>query len=62
MQFDKKFEFHIFFSYCMCCRKQFTDSSFARFPNGVIVRKECVVDKSVCPLTGAVFKYSSNSE
>ena len=41
----------------MSTKKQFTEPSFARYPNGVIVRPECARDKSVCPLTGTVFKF-----
>jgi hypothetical protein len=44
-----------FFSYCVTCKKTFTNCQFARYPNGVIVHIECVKDPKICPLTGQLF-------
>ena len=46
--------------YCVLCKKPFTDCSFTRYPNKVLVHNACVIDENICPLTGQVFKYTKN--
>ncbi|ELU08757.1 hypothetical protein CAPTEDRAFT_183936 [Capitella teleta] len=40
---------------CSVCGRDFTDPSFARYPNGVIAHISCITSKHVCPVTGKLF-------
>ena len=41
---------------CQYCKKPFTESAAARYPNGIVVHVRCAVDKNLCPVTGRKFK------
>ncbi|XP_066927421.1 transforming growth factor-beta receptor-associated protein 1 homolog [Clytia hemisphaerica] len=41
---------------CDFCRKPFTESTAARYPNGKVVHIRCSGNKSMCPVTGKKFK------
>jgi len=43
-------------NYCVVCKKSFVGSPVSRYPNGVLLHQDCVVNKEICPLTGQVFK------
>ncbi|KAL7642552.1 UNVERIFIED_CONTAM: hypothetical protein RMT77_007113 [Armadillidium vulgare] len=43
-------------SICCLCGKGFTQCDFSLYPNGVLTHPECVKSRSVCPLTGTIFK------
>ncbi|KAB7494158.1 Transforming growth factor-beta receptor-associated protein 1 [Armadillidium nasatum] len=43
-------------SICCVCGKGFTKCDFSLYPNGVLTHPECVKNRSVCPLTGTIFK------
>lgn len=42
-------------SYCVLCKKPFTNCQFSRYPNGVMVHMDCMKDPSICPVTGQIF-------
>ncbi|XP_077979032.1 transforming growth factor-beta receptor-associated protein 1-like [Glandiceps talaboti] len=46
---------------CEVCRRPFNDTSFSRYPNGVITHTQCARNKVVCPITGKVFSTKKKS-
>lgn len=43
-------------SSCAVCGKGFSEPAFARYPNGVVTHIACAKNKSVCPITGKLFR------
>ncbi|KAK2170823.1 hypothetical protein NP493_1137g00030 [Ridgeia piscesae] len=43
-------------SSCAVCGKGFSEPTFARYPNGVVTHVACAKNKSVCPVTGKLFR------
>ncbi|KAI0227374.1 Transforming growth factor-beta receptor-associated protein 1 [Lamellibrachia satsuma] len=46
-------------SSCAVCGKGFTEPAFARYPNGVVTHIACAKNKTVCPVTGKLFRTAS---
>lgn len=40
---------------CAVCNRAFHDSTFLRYPNGIITHIHCAKNKNVCPVTGKLF-------
>jgi len=40
---------------CAVCSRTFNDSSFVRYPNGVITHVHCAKNKYICPVSGKLF-------
>ncbi|XP_055901147.1 transforming growth factor-beta receptor-associated protein 1-like [Biomphalaria glabrata] len=40
---------------CAVCNRAFNDSTFVRYPNGVITHVHCAKNKYVCPVSGKLF-------
>lgn len=40
---------------CAVCNRPFSDTSFVRYPNGVLTHRQCAKNKHVCPVTGKLF-------
>lgn len=40
---------------CAMCNRAFSDTSFVRYPNGVVTHVHCAKNKHVCPVTGKLF-------
>lgn len=40
---------------CAVCNRTFHDSTFLRYPNGVITHIHCAKNRNVCPVTGKLF-------
>ena len=37
------------------CNRVFSDPSFVRYPNGILVHVHCAKNKHICPVTGRLF-------
>jgi len=44
--------------YCISCKKGFAGTRVSRYPNGVMLHEQCVINKKICPLTGQIFELS----
>ncbi|KAH9518827.1 transforming growth factor, beta receptor associated protein 1 [Bulinus truncatus] len=40
---------------CAVCNRAFNDSTFVRYPNGVITHVHCAKNKYICPVSGKLF-------
>ena len=46
---------------CYLCNRPLNNSTFMRYPNGIIIHSHCSRDKHVCPVTGKIFKIKKSS-
>ncbi|CAI9729846.1 growth factor-beta receptor-associated 1-like [Octopus vulgaris] len=40
---------------CAVCKRSFSDSTFLRYPNGIISHIHCAKNPNICPVTGKLF-------
>ncbi|XP_013380315.1 transforming growth factor-beta receptor-associated protein 1 [Lingula anatina] len=46
---------------CAVCTRAFSESTFVRYPNGIITHVHCAKNKYVCPVTGKLFSTNTSS-
>ncbi|GAB1609663.1 transforming growth factor-beta receptor-associated protein 1-like [Argonauta hians] len=46
---------------CAVCKRSFSDSTFLRYPNGIISHIHCAKNPNICPVTGRLFSLKKKS-